>query len=92
MLYIMIKIPDIDLMSDKTALNIQNKIKVFRAEHDLTQEGLANEIGVTRATINAIEKGKYTPSLELAFRIAKRFEVNIEKVFFIPPQKEGEES
>ena len=80
-------------MSSKAALNIKNKIKVFRAEHDLTQEGLANEIGVTRATINAIEKGKYTPSLELAFKIALRFEVNIEKVFFIPPQEEtGEES
>jgi len=79
-------------MSSKTALNIKNKIKVFRAEHDLTQEGLANEIGVTRATINAIEKGKYTPSLELAFKIAIRFEVNIEKVFFIPPKEQGEES
>jgi len=78
-------------MSNKTTLNIKNRIKVFRAEHDLTQEGLANEIGVTRATINAIEKGKYTPSLELAFKIALRFEVDIEKVFFIPPTKEGED-
>jgi len=89
----MLSIPDSLFMSEKTALNIQNKIKVFRAEHDLTQEGLANEIGVTRATINAIEKGKYTPSLELAFRIAQRFNVNVEKVFYIPQsQEEGEES
>lgn len=83
------KMSDIVLMGDKTGLNILNKIKVFRAEHDLTQEGLANEVGVTRATINAIEKGKYTPSLELAFKISQRFNVNIEKVFYIP-KTEGE--
>jgi putative transcriptional regulator len=76
-------------MSNKTNLNIQNKIKVFRAEHDLTQEGLAQAIGVTRATINSIEKGKYTPSLELAFKIALHFKTKIEKVFYIP-ETEGE--
>lgn len=86
----MIKVSDIGFMSGKTSLNILNKIKVFRAEHDLTQEGLANEIGVTRATINAIEKGKYTPSLELAFKISQHFKVNIEKVFYIPQTEEGE--
>ncbi len=70
-------------MKKKESLSIQNKMKVFRAEFDLTQEGLANEVGVTRATINAIEKGKYTPSLELAFKIALFFKVDIEKVFFV---------
>jgi len=60
---------------------MKNKIKVFRAMHDLTQEDLANAIGVTRQTILAIEKGKYVPSLDLAFRIARRFSVNIEDVF-----------
>ncbi|HII98327.1 MAG TPA: helix-turn-helix transcriptional regulator, partial [Methanoregula sp.] len=46
-----------------------------------TQEDLANAIGVTRQTILAIEKGKYVPSLDLAFRIARRFNVPIEEVF-----------
>ncbi len=60
---------------------MKNKIKVFRAMYDLTQEDLAQAIGVTRQTILAIEKGKYVPSLELAFRIARYFKVNIEEVF-----------
>jgi len=49
--------------------------------HDLTQEALAQELGVTRQTILAIEKGKYDPSISLAFRIARRFGVTIEDVF-----------
>lgn len=60
---------------------MKNRIKVYRAMHDLTQEGLANELGVTRQTILAIEKGKYDPSLDLAFRIARFFGVTIEEVF-----------
>ena len=60
---------------------MKNKIKVFRAMHDLTQEDLAQAIGVTRQTILAIEKGKYVPSLDLAFRISRYFNVNIEEVF-----------
>jgi putative transcriptional regulator len=60
---------------------MKNKIKVFRAMHDLTQEDLAQAIGVTRQTILAIEKGKYVPSLDLAFRIARHFNVTIEEVF-----------
>jgi putative transcriptional regulator len=60
---------------------MRNKIKVFRAMHDLTQEHLAQVIGVNRQTILAIEKGKYVPSLDLAFRIARYFGVSIEEVF-----------
>ncbi len=60
---------------------MKNKIKVFRAMHDMTQEDLATAIGVTRQTILAIEKGKYVPSLDLAFRISHYFHVNIEEVF-----------
>jgi putative transcriptional regulator len=60
---------------------MKNKIKVFRAMHDMTQEDLAQAIGVTRQTILAIEKGKYVPSLDLAFRIARHFNVNVEEVF-----------
>ena len=60
---------------------MKNRIKVYRAMHDLTQEALANELGVTRQTILAIEKGKYDPSLDLAFKIARHFGVTIEDVF-----------
>ena len=60
---------------------MKNKIKVFRAMHDMTQEDLAREVGVTRQTILAIEKGKYDPSLELAFKMARRFQVTIEDIF-----------
>lgn len=60
---------------------MKNRLKVFRAEHDLTQEDLARQVGVTRQTIIAIERGKYDPSLELAFKIARRFEVTLEDVF-----------
>ncbi|MFH0968715.1 MAG: helix-turn-helix transcriptional regulator, partial [Methanobacteriota archaeon] len=60
---------------------MKNKIKVFRAMNDLTQEDLAKEVGVTRQTILAIEKGKYDPSLELAFRISYYFGVHIEEIF-----------
>ena len=60
---------------------MKNKLKVYRAMHDLTQEELANKLGVTRATINAIERGRFDPSLRLAFRIARFFEVTIETIF-----------
>ena len=60
---------------------MKNKLKVFRAMHDLTQEDLAKKVGVTRQTINAIEKRKYNPSLELAFKLAKLFDVKIEDIF-----------
>ncbi len=60
---------------------MKSKLKVYRAMHDLTQEDLAREIGITRQTIIAIEKGEYNPSLELAFKIARYFEVSIEDIF-----------
>jgi putative transcriptional regulator len=56
---------------------MKNNIKVYRAMHDLTQESLAEKVGVTRQTINAIEKGKYDPSLDLAFKLARLFNVSI---------------
>ncbi len=60
---------------------MKNRLKVFRAMHDLTQEALANKLDVTRQTVVSIENGKYDPSLGLAFRIAKLFNVSIEDVF-----------
>lgn len=61
---------------------MKNKLKVYRIMQDLTQEELADKIGVTRVTINSIEKERYDPSLKLAFKIARYFEVKIEDVFF----------
>lgn len=60
---------------------LQNMLKVFRAMHDLTQEELAKKLKVTRQSIIAIERGKYDPSLNLAFKIAKFFDVSIEDIF-----------
>ena len=60
---------------------MKNKLKVYRAMHDLTQEALADKLQVTRQTILAIEKGKYAPSLDLAFKIATYFNAKIEDIF-----------
>nr|WP_322786214.1 helix-turn-helix transcriptional regulator [Propionispira raffinosivorans] len=64
-------------------LKLVNRLPVFRAETKLTQEQLAKAIGVTRATIVAIEGGGYNPSLELAFRIARYFKTDINNIFSI---------
>jgi len=61
---------------------IINRIRRFRFDHgEMTQEELARRVGVTRQTIIALEAGKYTPSLALAFRIAREFGATIEDVF-----------
>jgi putative transcriptional regulator len=64
---------------------MKNRIKVYRALRNLTQEALADQLGVTRQTILAIEKEKYDPSIELAFRISRLFNVPIDKMFFFDP-------
>ena len=60
---------------------IKNKLKVYRAMHNLTQEQLAHAVSVTRQTIIAIESNKYLPSLSLAFRIAALLKVQVEDIF-----------
>jgi len=60
---------------------IKNRIKVLRAERDWTQADLANYVGISRQAVISIEKYKYTPSLDLAFSIAKAFDVDINEVF-----------
>ena len=60
---------------------MKNKLKVLRAENDLTQAQLAEALGVSRQTINAIEKGKFAPSLPLAFKAARLFNLPIESIF-----------
>ncbi|AEB77473.1 helix-turn-helix transcriptional regulator [Clostridium botulinum] len=66
---------------------IQNRIKIFRTEHDWTQADLAEKLHISRQAVISIEKYKYTPSLELAFKIAEVFNVSINEVF---QHKEGE--
>ncbi len=60
---------------------MKNSIKVLRAENNYTQADLADKVQVSRQTINAIEKGKFDPSLPLAFKIAGLFNKSIEEIF-----------
>ncbi|WP_288433835.1 helix-turn-helix transcriptional regulator [uncultured Deinococcus sp.] len=60
---------------------MKNRIKVLRAEHGLTQADLAERLDVSRQTVNALETGKYDPSLPLAFRLARLFGLKIEDIF-----------
>jgi putative transcriptional regulator len=63
---------------------ISNHIRKLRFNQDeMTQQQLADKVGVTRQTIVALEQGKYSPSLELAFRIARVFKLSLEEVFFM---------
>lgn len=64
---------------------METRLKVYRAMRDITQKDLAKAIGVTRQTVIAIERGNYNPSLELAFKIARHFDVRIEDVFIYDP-------
>lgn len=65
---------------------MKNRLKVLRAERDWTQAQLAAELDVTRQTVNAIETGKFDPSLPLAFKIARLFQMSIEDVFQDEPR------
>ena len=60
---------------------MKNRLKVLRAERDWTQAQLAKELQVSRQTVNAIEKGKFDPSLPLAFKAARLFGLSIEDIF-----------
>lgn len=60
---------------------MKNRLKVLRAERDWTQAQLASELEVSRQTVNAIEKGKFDPSLPLAFKVARLFGLPIEEIF-----------
>jgi putative transcriptional regulator len=68
---------------------IRNNIRTLRFNHnEMTQQELADKVGVTRQTIIAIEKGQYSPSLELAYRIALVFNTPLEEVFAYDPQND----
>jgi putative transcriptional regulator len=67
---------------------VTNRIRALRFEHDeLTQAQLADALGVTRQTVIAIEQGRYSPSLEMAFQIARVFEVGLDDVFQYPEEE-----
>lgn len=60
---------------------MKNRLRVLRAEHDWSQATVAESLGVSRQTVNAVETGKYDPSLPLAFKFADLFELSIEDIF-----------
>ncbi len=69
--------------------HVTNSIRALRfAGGEMTQADLADRVGVTRQTIIAIEQGKYSPSLEMAFQIARAFNVRLDEVFQYPPEQE----
>ncbi len=67
---------------------MNNRLKILRAERNWSQADLADQLGVSRQTINAIERGKYDPSLPLAFKIAHLFQQSIEDIFE-PSESDG---
>lgn len=69
-----------------------NRIRVLRAEHRLSQSDLAEQIGVTRKTINTIEVGRFVPSTIIALKIARHFGVNVEAVFSLQDTPANPES
>jgi len=60
---------------------MKNRIRVLRAEHEWSQADVAERLGVARQTVNALETGKYAPSLPLAFKISKLFALPVEQIF-----------
>jgi len=68
---------------------VNNRLRVLRAERDWSQADLAAQLGVSRQTVNAIETGKYDPSLPLAFRIGQVFRCRIEDIFFANGEAAG---
>ena len=71
-------------------VGMDNEIRICRARKDITQGELADAVGVSRQTIISIEKGKYDPSLELAFRLANYFGMSIEDIFHFEDEQRGE--
>lgn len=67
---------------------MKNRIRVLRAEHEWSQAEVADRLGIARQTVNALETGKYAPSLPLAFKIAKLFEKPVEDIFEPDPLEE----
>jgi putative transcriptional regulator len=73
----------------EAAVRVKNRLKVLRAERNWSQQDLANELGVSRQTINAIETEKYDPSLPLAMKIARLFTQSVEAIFTLDGSAHG---
>ena len=74
-------------------VELRNRLKVLRFWHnEITQQELADQVGVTRQTILAIEKGKFNPSMKLALQIARALEVRVDEIFFLEGDEDGEEN
>lgn len=70
---------------------MKNNIRIYRAIHNLTQEELARMISVTRKTVNSIEGGKYNPSIDVAYKMAKLFNVTIGELFCFEDEENNNE-
>lgn len=68
---------------------MKNKLEKFRKKENINQEELAKALGVSRQTISSLENGRYNPSILLAFKIAKYFDVKIEDVFIYEEERNG---
>jgi putative transcriptional regulator len=77
----------ITLSTESSVAMAKNRLKVLRAMRDLTQEAMAEKVGVSRQTVIAIESNKYNPSLDLAFKLARFFGVAIEEIFFYEEER-----
>ena len=64
-------------------IELRNRLKELRTDHNLSQEHLAESVGVTRQTIISIEKGVYQPSVTLALKLAKQLRVSVETIFYL---------
>jgi putative transcriptional regulator len=79
--------PQKDFVPEESEMKLKNNLKVWRAKRDITQADLAKSIGLSRQTINSIEKGKFIPSVLSAMKISFFFETSIEEIFFIEEEK-----
>jgi putative transcriptional regulator len=76
------------MTNQEEAVPLGNRLKELRARHDLTQEALAEMVGVSRQSIISIEKGRYSPSVTLALRIARVLQVPLEEAFWLDDDEE----
>ncbi|XIH10246.1 transcriptional regulator (plasmid) [Priestia aryabhattai] len=81
-------VKDVLLLAKKELINVNNRIKELRKGKKMSQEELANTCNVSRQTVNAVEKSKYDPSLELAFRLAEHLGVSVDELFLYKGQEE----
>ena len=76
------------IYTGESILKLGNNLRRFRFEHDeITQQALANAVGVTRLTIHSIEKGKFVPSTLLAFKLARFFKTGVEELFYLTDEE-----